>query len=56
MIRRKEGFLDAVTNVTPDGDNAYVEVHFAVVKDAGKDTKIQFSLILKNKGDSISWK
>lgn len=49
-IRRKDGFVGTVTNVTTDGNNAYVEVHVTGGKDAGKDTKIQLSFILKNKG------
>ena len=49
-IRRKDGFVGKVTNVTTDGDNAYVHVHVTGGKDAGKDTKIQLSFILKNKG------
>ena len=49
-IRRKDGFVGTVTNVTTNGDNAYVEVHVTGGKDAGKDTKIQLSFILKNKG------
>ena len=49
-IRRKDGFVGKVTNVTTDGDNAYVQVHVTGGKDAGKDTKIQLSFILKNKG------
>lgn len=49
-IRRKDGFVGKVTNVTTDGDNAYVHVHVTDGKDAGKDTKIQLSFILKNKG------
>lgn len=49
-IRRKDGFVGTVTNVTTDGDNAYVQVHVTGGKDAGKDTKIQLSFILKNKG------
>ena len=49
-IRRKDGFVGTVTNVTTNGDNAYVEVHVIGGKDAGKDTKIQLSFILKNKG------
>ena len=48
-IRRKDGFVGTVTNVTTDGDNAYVEVHVTGGKDAGKDTKIQLSFILKNR-------
>lgn len=49
-ICRRDGFVGTVTNVTTDGDNAYVEVHVTGGKDAGKDTKIQLSFILKNKG------
>ena len=49
-IRRKDGFVGKVTNVTTDGDNAYVQVHVTGGKDAGKDTKIQLSFILKDKG------
>ena len=49
-IRRKDGFVGKVTDVTTDGDNAYVQVHVTGGKDAGKDTKIQLSFILKNKG------
>ena len=49
-IRRKDGFGGKVTDVTTDGDNAYVQVHVTGGKDAGKDTKIQLSFILKNKG------
>ena len=49
-IRRKDGFVGTVTNVTINGDNTYVEVHVTGGKDAGKDTKIQLSFILKNKG------
>lgn len=49
-IRRKDGFVGTVTNVTTTGDNAYVEVHVTGGKDSGKDTKIQLSFILKNKG------
>lgn len=48
-IRRKDGFVGTVTNVATDGDNAFVEVHVTGGKDAGKDTKIQLSFILKNK-------
>ena len=49
-IRRKDGFVGTVTNVTTNGDSAYVEVHVTGGKDAGKDTKIQLSFILKNRG------
>lgn len=49
-IRRKDGFVGTVTNVTTNGDKPYVEVHVTGGKDAGKDTKIQLSFILKNKG------
>lgn len=49
-IRRKDGFVGTVTNVTTNGENAYVEVHVTGGKDVGKDTKIQLSFILKNKG------
>lgn len=49
-IRRKDGFEGTVTNVSISGGNAYVEVHVTGGKDAGKDTKIQLSFILKNKG------
>lgn len=49
-IRRKDGFIGTVTNVTTDGDNACIEVHVTGGKDAGKDTKIQLAFILKNKG------
>ena len=50
IIRRKDGFVGKVTDVTTDGDNAYVQVHVTGGKDAGKDTKIQLSFILKHKG------
>ena len=49
-IRRRDGFVGKVTNVSIKDDNAYVEVHVTGGKDAGKDTKIQLSFILKNKG------
>lgn len=50
IIRRKDGFVGIVTNVTTEGENAYISVHVTDGKDAGKDTKIQLSFILKNKG------
>lgn len=49
-IRRKDGFVGTVTNVTTSGDKAFIEVHVIGGKDTGKDTKIQLSFILKNKG------
>lgn len=49
-IRRKDGFIGKVTDVITDGANTYVAVHVTGGKDAGKDTKIQLSFILKNKG------
>ena len=49
-IRRKDGFVGTVTDVTTDGDNTYVEVRVTGGKNSGKDTKIQLSFILKNKG------
>ena len=50
IIRRKDGFVGIVTSVTTEGENAYISVHVTDGKDAGKDTKIQLSFILKNKG------
>ena len=44
-IRRKDGFVGVVNNV----DDQYLFVHVTQGKDAGKDTKIQLSFILKNK-------
>ena len=49
-IRRKDGFVGTVTDVTTSGTDAYVKVHVTGGKDAGKDTSIQLSFILKNKG------
>lgn len=49
-IRRKDGFVGKVTDVTTSGADAYVKVHVTGGKDAGKDTSIQLSFILKNKG------
>ena len=49
-IRRKDGFVGKVFNVTENGNDHYLSVHITGGKDAGKDTKIQLSFILKNKG------
>lgn len=49
-IRRRDGFVGTVTNVTTSGDNTFVEVHVTGGKDAGKDARIQLSFMLKNKG------
>ena len=49
-IRRKDGFVGKVTDVTTSGTDAYVKVLVTGGKDAGKDTSIQLSFILKNKG------
>lgn len=48
-IRRKDGFVGKVTDVTTDGKYTYVHVHVIGGKDVGKDTKIQLSFILKNR-------
>ena len=44
-LRRKDGFVGIVTDV----DNSYLTVHVIGGKDAGKDTKISLSFVLKNK-------
>ena len=49
IIRRKDGFVATVTDVTSNGKDSYLCVHVTGGKDAGKDTKIQLSFILKNK-------
>ncbi len=49
-IRRKDGFIGTVTGISTDGNNTHVEVHVTGGKDAGKNTKIQLSFFLKNKG------
>ena len=49
-IRRKDGFVGTVTDVYTSGSETYLSVHVTGGKDAGKDTKIQLSFILKNKG------
>lgn len=49
-IHRKDGFVGTVTDVTMSGNEAYLKVHVIGGKDAGKDTSIQLSFILKNKG------
>lgn len=48
-IRRKDGFVGSVTNVITSGKDSCLEVHVTGGKDAGKDTKIQLSFILKNR-------
>ncbi len=48
-IRRKDGFIATVTDVITNGKDTYLEVHVTGGKDAGKDTKIQLSFILKNR-------
>ncbi len=48
-IRRKDGFVGTVTEIIPSGKDAYLIVHVTGGKDAGKDTKIQLSFILKNR-------
>ena len=49
MIRRKDGFVGKVTDVSTNGKDTYVHVHVTGGKDAGKDTRIQLSFILKNR-------
>ena len=49
-IRRKDGFVGTVTDVYTSGGETYLSVHVTGGKDAGKDTKIQLSFMLKNKG------
>ena len=49
IIRRKDGFVGKVTNVTTNGKDTYLHVHVIGGRDAGKDTKIQLSFILKNR-------
>ena len=49
-IRRKDGFVGTVTDVYTSGSETYLSVHVTGGKDAGKDTKIQLSFMLKNKG------
>lgn len=48
-IRRKDGFAATVEDVTSDGKDTYLNVHVTGGKDAGKDTRIQLSFILKNR-------
>ena len=48
-IRRKDGFVGKVTDVTTNGKDTYVHVHVTGGKDVGKNTKIQLSFILKNR-------
>ncbi len=48
-IRRKDGFVGKVTDVSTSGKDTYLHVHVTGGKDAGKDTKIQLSFILKNR-------
>lgn len=48
-IRRRDGFVGKVTDVTTNGKDTYVHVHVTGGKDAGKDTRIQLSFILKNR-------
>lgn len=48
-IRRKDGFVGKVTDVLMNGKDTYLYVHVTGGKDAGRDTKIQLSFILKNK-------
>ena len=43
-IRRKDGFVGTVTDVTTSGTDSYVKVHVTGGKDAGKDTSIQLYL------------
>ena len=49
-IQRKDGFVGTVTDITMSGNDAYLKVHVIGGKDAGKDTSIQLSFLLKNKG------
>ena len=49
VIRRKDGFVGKVTDVTTNGKDTYLHVHVIGGKDTGKDTKIQLSFILKNR-------
>ena len=49
-IRRKDGFVGTVTDVYTSGSETFLRVHVTGGKDAGKDTKIQLSFMLKNKG------
>lgn len=48
-IRRKDGFVGQVTDVSTSGKDTYLHVHITGGKDAGKDTKILLSFILKNR-------
>ena len=48
-IRRKDGFIGTVTEIIPSEKDAYLNVHVTGGKDAGKDTKILLSFILKNR-------
>lgn len=48
-IRRKDGFVGVVENVTTITDDPRLVVHITGGKDAGKNTEIQLSFILKNK-------
>lgn len=48
-IRRKDGFVGMVEDVTTNGKDTYLVAHVTGGKDAGKDTKIQLSFMLKNR-------
>ena len=49
IIRRRDGFVGKVTAIDTSGQDAYLCVHVIGGRDAGKDTKIQLSFILKNR-------
>ena len=48
-LRRKDGFVGIVTNVTTTENDTYLTVHVTGGNDAGRETKIQLSFILKNR-------
>ncbi len=48
-IRRKDGFVGTVEDVTTSGKDTYLAVRITEGKDAGKATKILLSFILKNR-------
>lgn len=49
-IRRRDGFVGTVEDVTTSGKDSCLIVRVTEGKDAGKDTKIQLSFLLKNRG------
>lgn len=48
-IRRKDGFIGKVTDISINGEDTYLHVHVTGGKDVGKDTRITFSFLLSHR-------